>query len=132
MIRFKRNFSAARVTAGFLEQWTECRGSYASCTSESGHPGFDRPGHITLRHMPSADELFDTIERHGVIGPPGLLKLSNLPVKQLDRLYHETFHAIYYAQLERVDAEGLSAKELAQLDGDTSCEPVRHASSGAG
>ncbi|MBZ5539850.1 MAG: hypothetical protein LAN61_04930 [Acidobacteriia bacterium] len=57
--------------------------------------------------MRSADELFAAIERHDIIGPPGLIKLASLPAKALDRLYDETFHAIYDAQLERVGAVGI-------------------------
>ena len=81
--------------------------------------------------MPSAGELFTIVERHGVIGPPGLLKLSSLPAKQLDKLYQETFHAIYDAQSERVcdtDSSGppdpFSFHAGASIRGDSGCSAV--------
>jgi hypothetical protein len=81
--------------------------------------------------MRPADELFATIERHGIIGPPGLLKLASLPAKALDKLYHETFHAIYDAQLERVwDADSSSPPDAftfhasASIRGDSGCSAI--------
>ena len=81
--------------------------------------------------MRPADELFATIERHGIIGPPGLIKLASLPAKALDKLYHETFDAIYDAQLERVwDADSSSPPDAftfhasASIRGDSGCSAI--------
>jgi hypothetical protein len=81
--------------------------------------------------MPSGDELFAIIERHGIIGPQGLLKLESLSVKQLSKLYDEIFHAIYQAQLQRVeeaDASELpdpfSFQASASIRGDSGCSSV--------
>lgn len=81
--------------------------------------------------MPPADKLFDVIERHGIIGPPGLLKIYSSPAKQLSKLYEETFHAIYDAQLERVWDTDPSAPPdpftfhaSASIRGDSGCSSV--------
>src|SRR6266700_3281865 len=88
--------------------------------------------------MPSVGELFTIVERHGVIGPPGLLKLSSLPAKQLNKLYQETFHAIYDAQLKKVwdtDSSGppdhssgppdpFSFHAGASIRGDSGCSAI--------
>jgi hypothetical protein len=81
--------------------------------------------------MRPADALFATIERHGVIGPQGMIKLSTLPAKQLGKLYDETFHAIYDAQLERVwHADSSSPPDAftfhasASIRGDSGCSAI--------
>ncbi len=81
--------------------------------------------------MPPAGELFSIAERYGVIGPPGLLKLSSLPAKQLEKLYQETFQAIYDAQVEKVwdiDSSGppdpFSFHAGASIRGDSGCSAI--------
>src|SRR5579863_5540861 len=81
--------------------------------------------------MPPAEKLFDVIERHGIIGPPGLLKIYSSPAKQLSKLYEEIFHAIYDAQLERVWDTDPSAPPdpftfhaSASIRGDSGCSSV--------
>src|SRR6266704_6388023 len=81
--------------------------------------------------MPSVGELFTIVERYGVIGPPGLLKLSSLPANQLEKLYEETFHAIYDAQVEKVwdiDSSGppdpFSFHAGASIRGDFGCSAI--------
>jgi hypothetical protein len=77
--------------------------------------------------MRPADELFAIIERYGIIGPEGFLTLESLPAKQLDRLYHETFHALYEAQLESLQHQSirstgpLSFHANASIRGDSGC-----------
>jgi hypothetical protein len=81
--------------------------------------------------MRTADELFAIIERHGVIGPPGLLKVNSLPAKQLEKLYQETFEAIYGAQLARVwntdssnPPDSFSFHASASIRGDSGCSAI--------
>ncbi len=81
--------------------------------------------------MRPADELFAIIERHGVIGPPGLLKVGSLPAKQLEKLYHETFETIYDAQLARVwntdssrPPDSFSFHASASIRGDSGCSAI--------
>jgi hypothetical protein len=84
-----------------------------------------------LRRRPAADKLFAVIEQYGIIGPQGLLKLYSLPAKQLEKLYQETFQAIYDAQLEKLsdsDSSGLpdpfSFHAGASIRGDSGCSAV--------
>ena len=81
--------------------------------------------------MRPADELFATIERHGIIGPQGMLKLATLPAKELGKLYDETFQVIYDAQLGRVwDADSTNPPDpftfhaSASIRGDSGCSAI--------
>jgi hypothetical protein len=81
--------------------------------------------------MRRADELFTIIERHGVIGPQGLLKVSSLPAKQLEKLYQETYDAIYDAQVDRAwstessnPPDPFSFHASASIRGDSGCSAV--------
>src|SRR3984893_11653528 len=81
--------------------------------------------------MRPGDELFATIERHGIIGPEGMIKLATLPAKELGKLYHETFQAIYDAQLGRVwDADSSNPPDpftfhaSASIRGDSGCSAI--------
>ena len=78
--------------------------------------------------MPPADKLFAIIERCGIIGPQGFLKLESLPAKKLAKFYHDTFDALYEAQLERVWDTNSSAlpdpfsfHASASIRGDSGC-----------
>jgi hypothetical protein len=81
--------------------------------------------------MCPGDELFATIERHGIIGPQGMIKLSTLPAKELGKLYQETFQVIYAAQLRRVwDADSPNPPDpftfhaSASIRGDSGCSAI--------
>jgi|SRR6266404_2418157 len=81
--------------------------------------------------MRPGDELFAIIERHGVIGPPGLLRISSLPARQLEKFYHEIFEAIYVTQLNRVSSteslkppDPFSFHASASIRGDSGCSAV--------
>lgn len=81
--------------------------------------------------MRPADELFAIIERYGIIGPQGFLKLESLPARHLGKLYHETFHSIYKAQLERVrdtdptaPPDPFSFHASASIRGDSGCSAI--------
>ena len=81
--------------------------------------------------MRPGDELFATIERHGIIGPEGMIKLATLPAKELGELYDETFQAIYDAQLGRVwDADSSNPPDpftlhaSASIRGDSGCSAI--------
>jgi len=81
--------------------------------------------------MCPAEELFAAIERHGIIGPEGMLKLSTLPARELGRLYQEAFQCIYDAQLARVWDAGPSETPdpftfhaSASIRGDSGCSAI--------
>jgi hypothetical protein len=81
--------------------------------------------------MRPADQLFATIERHGIIGPQGMLKLATLPAKEVGKLYDETFQVIYDAQLGRVwEADSSNPPDPftfhagASIRGDSGCSAI--------
>jgi hypothetical protein len=47
-------------------------------------------------------DLFNVIERHGIIGPTDLVKVRTLQAKKLEKLHRDLFTTIYEAQTDRI------------------------------
>ena len=47
-------------------------------------------------------ELFNILERHGIVGPQGMLKLGTKSAKELHQIHEELFDFVFKAQNERV------------------------------
>jgi hypothetical protein len=48
-------------------------------------------------------ELFNVLERHGIVGPNDLLKVATLPAKKIEKLHHDLFNN----DLRRTEREDL-------------------------
>ncbi len=75
-------------------------------------------------------ELFDLLERHGIVGPNDLLKVGTLPAKKIEKLHHDLFNNIYDAQNDRIwgksspAADTFSFHASASLRGASGCGSV--------
>jgi hypothetical protein len=72
-------------------------------------------------------ELFNVIERHGIIGPNDLIKIGTLPAKKIEQLHYDLFNTIYDAQNDRIwgksspAADTFSFHASASLRGASGC-----------
>jgi hypothetical protein len=75
-------------------------------------------------------ELFNVLDRHGIVGPNDLLKVATLPAKKIEKLHHDLFNNIYDAQNERIwgnfspAADTFSFQASASLRGASGCGSV--------
>src|SRR5271169_6846027 len=75
-------------------------------------------------------ELFNVLERHGIIRPNDLLKVGTLPAKKIEKLHHELFNNIYDAQNDRIwgksspAADTFSFHASASIRGASGCGSV--------
>jgi hypothetical protein len=81
--------------------------------------------------MPPSDKLFDVIERVGIIGPQGLLKIQTMPAKEITKLYGEIWQTIFDAQNARAARADSAAPRdpfafhaSASIRGDSGCSSV--------
>ena len=56
-------------------------------------------------------ELFNVIERHGIVGPNDLRKVATLPAKKIVKLHHDLFKNIYDAQNDRIWGKSSPAED---------------------
>ena len=52
-------------------------------------------------------ELFNIIERHGIVRSQDLMKISTLPAKKIEKLHHDLFNYIYDEQNMRIWGDSL-------------------------
>ena len=75
-------------------------------------------------------DLFDILERHGVVGIQELDKISLLPAKKLEKFYHETYNKVYDSQTARIwdensppPTDAFSFHASASIRGASGCLP---------
>jgi hypothetical protein len=75
-------------------------------------------------------ELFNVIERYGIIGPGDLIKVHTLRAEKIEKLHQDLFNTIYDAQNERVwgksspAADTFSFQASASLRGASGCSAI--------
>ena len=75
-------------------------------------------------------ELFNIIERHGIVGPQDMMKIGTLPAKKIEKLHHDLFNHIYDKQNKRIwgnsspAADTFSFHASASLRGASGCGTI--------
>jgi hypothetical protein len=75
-------------------------------------------------------ELFNIIERHGIVGSRDMMKVGTLPAKKIEKLHHDLFDHIYDEQNKRIWGESSPAADTfsfhagASLRGASGCGSV--------
>ena len=75
-------------------------------------------------------ELFNILDRHGIVAPANLLKIGTLPAKKIEKLHHDLFTCIFDAQNDRIwetstpVADTFSFHASASLRGASGCGAV--------